>query len=308
MNVFKLFRLFYVIEFIKVFVFSALSALTPWAVSYVLLSEYWQPYTSLVYWGSFLLFGLGFSRIAIKFKKEIDDVVNPAEILFESFTKVGSKDPEERKKAAANLVKVLSDLEGDEPDEEEEMSEEERLQNKRKAFAVLHKLEALCRRHNLNIQREDDRSLEDIARDYEYHTPQIKEALAEILPNYRASLWVEVEDDEGTHAEVMSDLIRATNNTLGISQIRSIKDQETQLCVVEFQQNGKDMRWKFREPGYRVSENFLTKVLHYISKLADGRFVFIDGEDSCLEYLFIPTPLHQEITALNKQKKPQESQ
>ncbi len=308
MNVFRLFRLFYVIEFIKVFIFAALSALSPWALAYVLLPEYWQPYTSLVYWGSFLLFGLGFTRIAMKFKKEIDDVVNPAESLFESFTKIGSKDPEERRKALANMSKVLSDMEEDEPDEEDEMSEEERLQNRQRALNALSKLEALCRKHGLDIQREDDRSLEDIACDYEYHSPRTKEALTEILPKYRASLWVEVEDDEGTHAEVMKDLIRATNKKLGISKIRSIKDQETQLCTVDFKYNGKDIRWRFREPGYRVSENFLTKVLHYVSRLADGRFVFIDGEDSCLDYLFLPAPVYQEITALNKQKAVKETQ
>lgn len=301
MGLFKILRLFYLVGFIKALFFAALVAISPWAIAYVMLPESMQDWSNWYYLGSFAVAALLFSREPFKEKRELDEVAKPTQEIFESFKNMSSADPELRKKAAQTLMKNIAQLERDDQDEDCSIPASEmpalRRKNIAQALELLRAIRETCHQHG--IETDSDSTLEEIAQNYAHGEISVKDALSALLPHFCVGIWTEMEED-GTHEDILRTLISATKQDIDISDFSFSRDDDADVCRLEFVHQDKKIQWRFRETEAQLSENFLNHALKYVADVANGRFLFVDGEDSMLRYVFVPAAIQSDIVSLNR--------
>ncbi len=277
-------------------------ALTPWSIAYVMLPQEWQKHHLTVYWVSAAILTLGLLRIYLKANKQTDQAIQSSESLFESMTQMSSDDPEVRKKAAAQMVQQLQQMESE--GDWGELSQEQKQFNINRNFKTLKKLSIACHQAGIKVRTGKTKELQQIAEDYSHNQISIKQALVELMVDHQASLWVEMEDFEGIYAQIIGDIIKATQRDMKVNNLQVEMNEQSCECLLSFEFDEQVFRWKFRQKGHYVAQSFLNKALNFFAQRAGGRFVFIDSEDAYADYLFIPSALYGRLFSrfVNKDK------
>ena len=290
MNAFKYHRFIMYAGLLKTSVFAFFAALTPWALAYVFLPTNYQTYHPWIYLICSVLFMLGFVRIYVLRTQDRNQAIKSAKTFFNA--KNHSKHPVPQSAEKQILTTGIETQQAEEMLlDENELDQHQKQKNILQTLDLLKAIQAIIDDQGFAVTTDDNSSLNQIAQEYQNAPPTEMEAICLLLSQYQATLWIEIDDLENCHAQIMLLLIQATGQSLDITAVKSLKDEHNHQCVVTFQSDERNKRWKFIEPNHFVAENFLRHAINFIGHKAKGRFIFNHSEDAMLCYTFIPNQL-----------------
>lgn len=194
------------------------------------------------------------------------------------------------KMGGALFMELLRAEVDDVAEEEPELTDEQRSQNRSASQANLDRILALVEDHpSVEINDKAVRvaeCVEDFSNGEYICEPN--SFLEHLFPERYLSICYEDYCNEDDHAQLLRYVAEQTQSDWNPTECSSGYDEEMDKWTIQFDDSGKEVKWRFNQSNDWINDNFLSKLLSYAEEKSGMRILPLNTEDWFEAVVFPP--------------------